>query len=121
MKIIFLLLLTLVVSQENKEIRTLTDENFKEVKEQHDYVLVYFHATYSQESNHLQLHFRRLPDYINSRADIAYGIMTQKNYVTNHKYDIESPYPKIVLVQKDNFYIYKGEMSTARIADWVDK
>jgi hypothetical protein len=106
-------------TQQNRQILELNDTNFDEFRLKHEYVLIYFHATYSEESRFLQTHFRRLPDYIQSDHDISFAIITHKNYNVNHKYNIDFPYPKIILVNKENFYTYKGEMSSSAIGNWV--
>jgi hypothetical protein len=97
----------------------LNDTTFEELRAKHEYLLIYFHANYSDESKFLQIHFRRLPNYLSTKRDMVFGIISQKNYITNHKYNIEFPYPKIVLINKDIHYVYAGEINTNSIGDWV--
>jgi thioredoxin 1 len=101
----------------------LNDENFSEYLNKHEYLAVYFHATYSDESKTLQNQFKKIPYYLetNSSFNLAYGIITQKAYQTNHKYNVDFPYPKIFLITKETYWEYKGEMKAETIADWMDK
>ncbi len=105
----------------SEKILELNDSNFEEYRLKHEYVLIYFHANYSEESKFLQMHFKRLPGFISPKKDIVYAIITQKNYIVNHKYNVEFPYPKIILVNKDSHHVYSGEINTNTIADWVER
>jgi hypothetical protein len=103
----------------SEPILELNDTNFEEYKAKNEYLLIYFHASYSQESISLQKHFIEIPKYLNKTKPIVYGIISQKNYYVNHKYKVEFPYPRILLINKDNNYVYKGEIKTDSIAEWV--
>ena len=83
----FYLLIIINLSKCNSEpILELNDTNFEEYKAKNEYLLIYFHASYSQESISLQKHFIEIPKYLNKTKPIVYGIISQKNYYVNHKY-----------------------------------
>ena len=56
-----------------------------------------------------------------AKIDIVYAIISQKSYLTNHKYNVQFPYPRIYLINKDIHYIYNGEINTNQIADWIHR
>lgn len=125
MKLLLLSIFLTYTTCSSSEIINLTDANFEEYKSKHPSMLLYFHASYSEESEKLQMHFRALPQHI--KGDMLFAIVSQKEYVINHKYNVEFPYPKIILVNNLNslnnelFYEYTGEMKANQIADWVER
>jgi hypothetical protein len=110
------------ITSTTTQIINLTDTNFEEYKSKHPVMLLYFHASYSEESEKLQMHFRALPEHLKSfENNILYAIVSQREYIINHKYNVEFPYPKIILVNKELFYEYTGEMKANLITDWVER
>lgn len=109
-----------IKSQNSEErIQTLTDESFNSYKEKHDFMVIYFHAEWSNESKLIKQQFLRLPDWVETDKGILYGIVTSKNYLTVHNYNIDR-FPSVVLINNDKFYLYKGEMKSNHISEWIN-
>lgn len=120
MKIVLVLsyLICTILAQSQSVIQ-LDDATFEEYHKKHDLILVYFHAVWSNDSNFLKAQFYRLPSIVISDKDLIFGETTSKNYIINHKYDIQT-YPSIVLINKEKYYKYKGEITTNAIKDWIE-
>lgn len=118
--VLILSLLLASVLSDDPSVVQLNDTSFEQYQKEHDHILIYFHAVWSNDSNFLKVQFYRLPNSIKSQKPLVFAEITSKNYITNHKYDINT-YPSIVLVTKDKHFTYKGEMTTNVIGDWVER
>jgi hypothetical protein len=107
----------------NNTIITLNDSNFEEYKQKTEFLLIFIHATYSDQSGYLKSEFQKIPEHIKTNKKISYGFMTHKNPKTLKKYKIEGPFPKILLINKDKEtnVLYKGDFETSSIFEWVAK
>jgi len=114
-------------TEKNDTIIMLNDSNFEEYKHKIEFLLLFIHATYSDQSEYLKSVFQKIPEHIKTNRTISFGIMTQKNPKTLKKYKIEGPFPKIFLISKDidknqdNIILYKGEFDASLILEWVTR
>ena len=113
------------INEKNGTIIILNDSNFEEYKNKTEFLLLFIHATYSDQSEYLKSEFQKIPEHIKTNKTISYGIMTQKNPKTLKNYKIEGPFPKIFLISKeksqDNIILYKGEFGASLIIEWVTR
>jgi hypothetical protein len=112
-------------NEKNDTIIILNDSNFEDYKHKAEFLLLFIHATYSDQSEYLKSEFQKIPEHIKTNKTISYGIMTQKNPKTLKNYKIEGPFPKIFLISKekarDNIILYKGEFEASLIIEWVTR
>lgn len=121
MKIILVLIFifNFLKQAESNRVVLVNDTTYEEYISNHDYVAIYFHATWSNDSKMIRLQFLGLPQTIITDLNIAFVETTSKAYMMNYKYDIKR-YPSIVLVNKDKHFLYNGQMKTREIADWIE-
>lgn len=97
----------------------VNDTSYEEHITNNDYVAIYFHAVWSNDSKTLRMQFLALPHSVNIDQKIAFLETTSKAYMMNYKYDIKR-YPSIILVNKDKNFLFNGQMKTRDMADWIE-
>ena len=116
-------------STSDSKIIKVDDKNYEEHIEKNDYVVIFIHAPWSNDSKKMLQYYTLLPNEIKSSNNqneaknensIKIGFLetTNKSVRLCHKYDIRG-YPSFLLIKKDKHFLYKGEMKIQEIANWV--
>jgi len=101
------------------QVISVNDTTYEEYINNNEFVSIYFHATWSNDSKNIRMQYMSLPHSVKSDSKIAFLETTNKSYLINYKYDIKN-YPTILLINKDNHFTYKGSMKTRDIAEWFE-
>jgi hypothetical protein len=116
-------------SLSNTKIIKVDDTNYQDYIDKNDFVVIFIHAPWSNDSKKMLNQYSILPHEIKENQNkneannenllkIGYLETTNKSVRLNHRYNIRG-YPSILLVKKDKHFIYKGEMKLQDIVSWV--
>ena len=114
--------------EQKKEVKTLVlnDSNFHEYKEKYENLLVYFSASWNEETperKELISNINQEVDQIKEKENEKYIIMGEvdsKNYNTSHLYDVQK-YPSLILIEGPKHMKYKGPFELERIMEWLNQ
>lgn len=121
---LLLILITFIIYLDfilNNTVVAVNDYNYKEYINNHEYVAIFFHAPWSNDSKILRVQYLALPGYLNraSNNNIAILETNSKSREMIEKYEVKS-FPTIVLVSKERFFHYKGTIKARDLNDWID-
>jgi len=117
--LVTIFLVNLLKHIQSNRVIPVNDTTYEEYVTNNDYVTIYFHATWSNDSKMIRLQFLGLSHSIKTDLKVAFLETTSKAYMMNYKYDIKK-YPSIILVNKEKQFLYNGPLKTREIAEWID-
>jgi hypothetical protein len=118
--VMFILFYFFVLTIKANNVIQLNDTTFEYELERNYYMLVYFNAAWSHESNFFKKQFYKLENLLETKKKILLAEVSSKNTVTNNKYNIKT-YPSIVFINKDKYFLYNGEIDGLSIKEWIER
>lgn len=104
-----------------KQIIQVNDTNIEEILGSNNYLLIYYHASWSVDSKRLKRHYQAILPQVPSDANITVAETTSRNKKTVELCEVIT-FPTICLIEsKDLAYKYKGEIDASSILEWLYK
>jgi hypothetical protein len=102
------------------------ETNFEEHLNAFENVLIYFTANWSSDSQNKKQNFMGIKDGLldikksqeNKEKFIVVGEVNSKSYKLCHDYNIKK-YPSIVLISGKRHHLYKGDIESEHILEWL--